>query len=165
MIYAIEAVGLDRVKFGKAKDPEARFRILSTASPVPLQLIIVAPWPDFYEGVIHRAFAEERITGEWFLATKRVEKFCHIMDGGGATESERFANSMAYIERICPAPAAGPITRPAERIQGQVPEKVETLKSAPKSDAERARAYRQRHAERVRAADRERKRKARAKQN
>ena len=147
MIYAIEAIGLDRVKFGKAKDPEARFKILSTASPVPLQLIIVAPWPDIYEGVIHRAFAEERITGEWFLATKRVEKFCHVMGAPASTDSERFLNSMAYIDRLCPAPkvtfnpswGAGPSLTPAQK----------------------QRAYRERHKDRVREANKQRMRKAR----
>ncbi len=36
MIYAIEAVGLERVKFGKAINPAVRLKELSTGSPVPL---------------------------------------------------------------------------------------------------------------------------------
>lgn len=102
MIYAIEAIGLDRVKFGRAKNPDARFRVLSTGSPVPLDLIIVAPWPDHYEGVIHRAFADERITGEWFMITKRVERFCHAMGMPGVSDRERLEMSMAVLESVAP---------------------------------------------------------------
>lgn len=127
MIYAIEAIGLDRVKFGKAKDPKARFKTLSTGSPVPLQLIIIAPWPDLYEGVIHRAFNSERITGEWFLATKRVEEFCHLMGAPGLTEIERFEKSMAYIDGLkCLEGAAkrlatGPENQSDRKVRGSTP--------------------------------------------
>ena len=191
MIYAIEAIGLDRVKFGKAKDPEARCKILSTASPVPLQLIIVAPWPDIYEGVIHRAFSEERITGEWFLATKRVEKFCHVMGAPASTDSERFLNSMAYIDRICSAPSVMPkvrlmsqsLTEMAEDvlrdIEGSAEKQLEGsaigvvtpgqdqsgksagLASGPLTPAEKQKAYRERHGDKARAANKLRMRKSR----
>lgn len=159
MIYAIEAIGLDRVKFGKARNPWDRVKLLATGSPVPLELIIAAPWPDYYEGVIHRAFADERIAGEWFLATKRIERFCHIMDGGGLTDSECFTKSMAFIDNLGPASAKqAPVVSGEEAASAGKPQSAETLagmrQGPPLTPAEKQRRYRERGGDELREHER-----------
>ena len=90
MIYAIEAVTCDGnheagehklgfIKFGRAKNPDARLKELATGSPYRLSLVAKEYWPDEIEGIIHRAFANRRVNGEWFKPSGRVEEFLMTM--------------------------------------------------------------------------------------
>lgn len=65
-IYAIEAVGLDLVKIGRANDVKSRMRELQVGAPVELRLLAsrVAIWSD--EGALHRRFEKSWRRGEWF---------------------------------------------------------------------------------------------------
>ena len=97
MIYAIEAVTCDGsheggehklgfIKFGRANNPAARLKELATGSPHRLFLVASEYWPDEIEGIIHRAFADYRVNGEWFSPSGRVEEFLITMccpEGGG----------------------------------------------------------------------------------
>jgi excisionase family DNA binding protein len=67
-LYAIAAVGVQRVKIGIATDPGVRMTSLRTASPVPLHLHS-ATWhrdPLTVERDVHTRLRHARLHGEWF---------------------------------------------------------------------------------------------------
>lgn len=97
MIYAIEAVGLDRVKFGRAKNPASRIRELSTGSPVPLRLVAAVGWHDEKERFIHAAFAEFRLAGEWFSMTGRVSELVRTMMSRDMSEEDKYVACSGLI--------------------------------------------------------------------
>lgn len=70
MIYAIEAVGLDAVKIGFAKDDLAlarRFDCFQVGSPVELVLLgAIRDGSERDEKGIHRELRSARLRGEWF---------------------------------------------------------------------------------------------------
>ncbi|HYV34754.1 MAG TPA: GIY-YIG nuclease family protein [Gemmataceae bacterium] len=74
-IYFVEAVGQDRIKIGKADDPEARVRQLQTGSAVELRLLAVMTAQPSQEAELHTAFAKERCQGEWFRATEELRGY------------------------------------------------------------------------------------------
>ncbi len=74
-IYFIEAVGQDRIKIGKADDPEARLKQLQTGCPVPLRLLGIINCQAGIERTLHAKFAEDNIQGEWFQATEAIRKY------------------------------------------------------------------------------------------
>lgn len=66
MIYFIEAVGVGRVKVGKADDVKKRFASLNGASPVELRLLKSLPGYTAEETELHARWRRHRIKGEWF---------------------------------------------------------------------------------------------------
>lgn len=75
-VYFIEAVGLCRVKIGKAIDPENRIAQLQTGSPVPLRLIGKTAGGHPLERKLHEEFHGARIDGgEWFHLTKELRSY------------------------------------------------------------------------------------------
>lgn len=74
-VYFIEAEGLERIKIGRAADPQRRLLQLQTASPAPLRLVCSIPGGSFEEESMHKLFASDRIQLEWFHATPRVRAF------------------------------------------------------------------------------------------
>jgi len=65
-IYFVEAVGQERIKIGKADNPEARVMQLQTGSAVELRLLgVIADQPS-REAELHAAFAKDRVQGAWF---------------------------------------------------------------------------------------------------
>lgn len=97
MIYAIQAVGLDLVKIGKAKDPEKRLKMLQTGSAVPLHLVASVAWSDLHEGMIHRRFAAHRRLGEWFEINDEISEFVQVMNCPNATEQKKFEVAMQIL--------------------------------------------------------------------
>lgn len=71
VIYAIDAPGSDRLKFGRTLDVNKRFRSLCSASPIPLVLLGYLWLPDDAEAEIHSFLRDEHSHGEWFVATGR----------------------------------------------------------------------------------------------
>ena len=65
-IYAIEAVGVDRVKLGRAQNVEERLAALQTGCPVELRVFGRRQDISCAEGELHRRFARSRLHGEWF---------------------------------------------------------------------------------------------------
>ena len=153
MIYAIEAVGLDRVKFGRAKNPRSRLGAFATGSPVPLRLIAVAEWPDDHERIIHDAFSTSRAGGEWFHMTYPVEEFIQTLICPNSTFSEKYWACMDILAEASPPSSSG-------RTAGLEPANGGSNPSGgAMTQAEKQKAYRERHKDRVREADRLRKRK------
>lgn len=76
-VYFIEAVGLERIKIGKANNPEARLAGLQTGSPVPLRLLGKIPGGHALEKKLHGEFASLWMDGEWFHATKELRNYIH----------------------------------------------------------------------------------------
>jgi hypothetical protein len=74
-IYFVEAVGQDRIKIGKADDPETRVRQLQTGSAVELRLLAVTLGQPSLEAELHAAFANDRIQGEWFRASNELRDY------------------------------------------------------------------------------------------
>lgn len=109
MIYAIEAKGSrgecphgavkpGSIKFGKARDPEARVRTFATSSPFPLELLASVDWPDEVERLIHAAFKQRRIHGEWFEPDRHVASFVStMMCPNGATDEEKYTACMTIL--------------------------------------------------------------------
>jgi hypothetical protein len=79
MIYAIEARGTNRIKFGKVKNPEKRLKELSTGSPYHLHLLAAVEWNDEIERLIHAAFKGRRVAGEWFERDEYIDMFVTYM--------------------------------------------------------------------------------------
>lgn len=77
VVYFIRAMSTDFVKIGRARDPQQRLANLQTASPH--ELVLVATEADdsdsYRETRLHRAFAKQRIRGEWFRYTGPVENY------------------------------------------------------------------------------------------
>lgn len=71
-VYFIEAVGLNRVKIGIAKDPRRRLGDLQVGSPVILRLmsVFLVDEPAEWERGFHRRYADHHVTGEWYNMSK-----------------------------------------------------------------------------------------------
>lgn len=74
-VYFLEAVGLQRIKIGYSKDPEARLKSLQTGSPVPLVEIGRIPGDQQSETDLHQQFDHLRLDGEWFHAVKQLRDY------------------------------------------------------------------------------------------
>lgn len=59
----------DAVKIGMSGDIPSRIRALRTMSPLPLELLGAIPGGRTEEAELHRAWAGQRMHGEWFKAT------------------------------------------------------------------------------------------------
>lgn len=66
--YAIEAIGIGRVKIGKTENVFRRASTLQSSSPVKLRLIAASPAD--IEDRMHRALGRFRSHGEWFDLNK-----------------------------------------------------------------------------------------------
>lgn len=101
MVYAIVADGLGRIKIGKAANPEKRLRELQIGSPVKLSLTFKAGWHDSNEKLLHACFQEERLHGEWFRQSPRIEEFLSGVRSI-AEEDGRFEWAMQFISKEIP---------------------------------------------------------------
>lgn len=97
MIYAIEAVGLDRVKFGRARNPASRIKELSTGSPVPLRMAGAEQWPDDHEALIHDIFSDFRTCDEWFDIKEIVGDFIHAFSCPNVSFDDRYLSCMKIL--------------------------------------------------------------------
>ena len=70
MIYFIRSG--QYVKIGRSSNPLGRLRQVQTGNPVQGELLAVCPGGRNEEAAIHRAFAEYRVSGEWFHATPKL---------------------------------------------------------------------------------------------
>ena len=67
------------VKIGRARRPAHRLRQLQTAHPQPLTL--VATLDGDQEASLHRRFAGDRLEGEWFILSERIQAFIDQVNG------------------------------------------------------------------------------------
>ena len=86
MIYAIEALGLSFIKFGRTQNIEHRLTSLQIGCPVQLAVLATADWPNESEYVIHQLLADRRGLGEWFGVCDPVTRIVNQMLQGHYTE-------------------------------------------------------------------------------
>lgn len=81
-VYFVQ-VGRDGpIKIGRAIDVEGRVKALQTASAWPLRLLAVVVYAGpALEARLHRLFANDRLTGEWFRPSQLLREV--IVDFGG----------------------------------------------------------------------------------
>lgn len=72
-VYFIRESGMQRIKIGKADDPEQRKKELSTGSAHNHEIVhlIKSENPFKTENLFHKHFREKRCKGEWFDITEK----------------------------------------------------------------------------------------------
>lgn len=71
--YVIQGAPLSPVKIGRASDIDSRLRSLQTGSPHELRVLLVLEGD--VESELHVRFKDDRINGEWFRWSKKIESF------------------------------------------------------------------------------------------
>lgn len=75
LIYFLESAP-GYVKIGFTTDLATRVRALQPGCPLPLRLLAHMPDGDLKtERALHRRFARDRLSGEWFTLTDRIRDF------------------------------------------------------------------------------------------
>jgi hypothetical protein len=72
-IYFIRAEGLDRIKIGWSIDPERRLATLQDLIPFKLVVAASAAGSAAQENYLHALFGAQRVAGEWFVSSARLE--------------------------------------------------------------------------------------------
>lgn len=94
-VYFVEAeLPEPIIKIGKASNLKKRLISVQGNSPVQLKLIGAANCPAGSEGLLHLAFAQERLFGEWFSPTPTLLTFIKSLPSGGMVEFQ-------HIRAIC----------------------------------------------------------------
>lgn len=74
-VYFIRVIGKDWIKIGFSKDPESRMVRLRCGQPYDLEIMATMPGGELHEALLHEAFREELIRGEWFTLSDRLRAF------------------------------------------------------------------------------------------
>lgn len=74
-ICFIEAIGLDRIKIGMAKDPDSQLAALQAGSPVPLRLLGETLGGVSLERKLHSEFSDSHIDRGWFHANGTIRSY------------------------------------------------------------------------------------------
>jgi len=74
------------VKIGRAYRIARRMRALQSCSPVPLRLLALAIAPRGTEFLFHSAFAETRVSGEWFLPDEALLSLAKSLPKAGRVD-------------------------------------------------------------------------------
>lgn len=77
MIYLIGAtleIG-DLVKIGTSVQPLARLKSLQTGCPNKIAILALVPGGHAFERTLHRRYARERVSGEWFKVSPRLREW------------------------------------------------------------------------------------------
>jgi len=87
-LYAIGCK--DAVKFGIAKDVNARRKLFETGNPYPLILLasIQTENPVPLEHKIHSIFSKSKIRGEWFEHNKQIQSLINVIKENAIEEFE-----------------------------------------------------------------------------
>ena len=73
-VYFVQSGESGPIKIGVAVDVAARIAVLQTATPTPLELLGVVPRGGReLERLLHKELAEDRLTGEWFWPSEKVQ--------------------------------------------------------------------------------------------
>lgn len=73
MIYFITARDVGMVKIGFAHNPQARFHVVQTGSPIELKLERAGDGSYSDEDELHSRFERLRVRGEWYRLTPEIE--------------------------------------------------------------------------------------------
>jgi hypothetical protein len=93
-VYFIGSRAFRPIKVGFSDRPRERLADLQTAHPFRLNLLASVTGPFSLEGRLHRVFAADRLMGEWFRRTSRLERLIKACGSGSHAEA------MATIDRI-----------------------------------------------------------------
>jgi hypothetical protein len=104
VIYAIRAGSDGPIKFGRAKNPLKRLKILQTGHYQKLELWAVSDLPGDCEKAIHGWLREERLCGEWFRPTDKTLDVLSDLQirqvvGGNQYEPDMDAYEAEYLRR------------------------------------------------------------------
>lgn len=72
-VYFVTCREANAVKIGFSVEPRARLPEIQWGCPLPLTLEAILQGDQQEERRLHRWFADERITGEWFRITDMIE--------------------------------------------------------------------------------------------
>jgi hypothetical protein len=103
MLYFIKSGQF--IKVGLSNQPWQRLNDLQTANPEPLEMLVILPGDQAFEGELHRLFGEYHHRGEWFR------------------ENPKFTEWVAFMRRQFPELQAPP----ASQGQGDEVKSVETV--------------------------------------
>ncbi len=79
-VYFVEAVGLDVVKIGFARDIGERLRKIAVGCPAPLRLLGTMPGGPAKERDLHVALHASHVHGEWFRRGPDLEKILESVE-------------------------------------------------------------------------------------
>lgn len=72
VVYFVRRGNDGPIKIGKSKDVDSRIETLQCSSAERLILLGTLPGGSFLERILHAAFADSRLEGEWFDATDEL---------------------------------------------------------------------------------------------
>ena len=98
MIYAIQAVGTDFVKYGFAKNVATRMYHHQTSCPLELVILATADWHNRAENRIHNLLRYQCVRGEWFIHKGLSIQIVDMMLRD-AVEAELFAMRITQSDR------------------------------------------------------------------
>ena len=91
LVYFVQAGAGGPIKIGHSENPKRRIADLQTASAHPLVVLGVVRGGEFFECALHQILATDRLSGEWFRATRKTVTVVHAAalreDGGPSVES------------------------------------------------------------------------------
>lgn len=93
-IYAMRAG--EFIKFGWAKDVEARRLQLQTGCPQKIEVIAAAQWPRELESAIHRKLQDSSSCGEWFQFGPDADAVVAMMQDDDFSGLEEFIQEKKY---------------------------------------------------------------------
>jgi hypothetical protein len=122
-LYAMQAGQM--VKFGRSTDPLARVKELQTNHPLPLSLLVAVPCHASLEPAVHKCFAGDHVSGEWFHATAAVMEF--------VSELQLGANPVALLWESMHVPGDEPVkvVRPGKKPRRWLADAGPTVSSGP----------------------------------
>lgn len=84
-IYVVQSVGQRPVKIGFTSRDDISVRIagLQTGNPHLLRLLTTTRATFEDERIVHKTFAVERMCGEWFALSARVQRFIEVLSSCG----------------------------------------------------------------------------------
>lgn len=93
MIYFIREDGSDYIKIGSTRMPGDRLKELQISNPRELRIErLIEAFPGA-EPILHALFREDRVRGEWFKISKKLEQFMKE-DDKKIIETIKFANGL-----------------------------------------------------------------------
>jgi hypothetical protein len=98
IVYAISAPGSGRIKIGRTLNIDRRFSSLSTASPLPLELLGHCWLPDDAEADLHKYLEDDHSHGEWFIATIKVQEIAALIAAGNVRELAQTVGILGLLE-------------------------------------------------------------------
>lgn len=118
-VYAIRAIGTNRIKIGTTTNLKGRTSGVQTGCPFPVEVIATWEGDRQFETALHRELAEYRAQGEWFEVADwiigykawRIQNSLHLPDritvttqteSGGVTKSHRRSSKLQALPPSIP---------------------------------------------------------------